>query len=113
MPRGRLPSGMVVMTCAVPVSITVISPDTSLVTKSRGAVDSETGADSGTAAFLEEQAASDIESATATMSLSLGIGCLITGYSPLRVKLNDALPDGAIVTFCSCVPRVSCHTPMT
>src|SRR5580658_8581274 len=74
MPRGRLPSGMVAMTCAVPVSMTVMSPDISLVTKSRGPVDRGTGAAAGTAAFLE-QAANDTARAAKRMNLILGNGC--------------------------------------
>jgi hypothetical protein len=56
------------------VSITVISPDISLVTKSRGALDSETGVDAGSAALLQEQAANAIESAATTVNLILSIG---------------------------------------
>jgi hypothetical protein len=36
MPRGRFPSGIVAMTARVPTSITLRSPDVSLVTSSRG-----------------------------------------------------------------------------
>ncbi len=53
MPRGRLPNGMVAMTSAVPESITVMSPEISLVTKMSGALDRD-GALGGTAVGGED-----------------------------------------------------------
>src|SRR5580658_4585389 len=96
MPRGRLPSGRGATTLYVPESIIDRSPETSLVTYSRGCEDSAgTVCAVCSAVFVE-----DLQPMESTVRLIARIThpCLYTDYFSLNVKFASALPEGLTVT---------------
>src|SRR5271168_162851 len=110
MPRGRLPSGTVATTLYVPESMIERSPETSLVTYSRGCEDSAGTVCGVCSAVLVE----DLQPMESSVRLIARIThpCLYTDYFSFDVKFASALPEGLMVTCCSWVPSFSCQTAM-